>query len=541
MIPLVPLMGHPLVAEPKDADLEEAIAGGRFESYADELIGRLNAKTPGPGGISEATLKKLLDDPEFATALARRQLIAKVKTGDLATMAGRGREQRSFLAWLLRNRDAMENYLIGSTPVGTVHRWEDTWTAPLSSLEIWSQIFHADPDSKEGIYLKLAIATGLNPPGTGNRGAGQAETPEDPVDRYLHYRKAHQDGELFPSFDHLSVWDYRQIVSSNASNADLAWAREAINTWRPDLRVNEQVVNSTSEVWRRNSPIPFGDTFKNVLAGGGKCGPRSSWAVFICQAFGIPTVGVRQPGHACAAYKATYPHVQPQPGHVWKVVYGRAWHVSKSCGLSGPDFMEGMEARSHPAHFSKVERLRWLASTLGSADSRAPVMAIVDKTAKARPPASENAPAAPKASDPANPESEWREVPGVIHIEAETFSKGVGVAVHDCFQGGRQVYSPKYGEGWGTPPRIEYVVDVPETGVYGLTLNAAVANLEQSVLVGVGADPPVALEIPNSHGLWKTTPKVNLRLEKGMRTITLTRPPSQRGLAIRYLKLKAAD
>ena len=31
-------------------------------------------------------------------------------------------------------------------------------------------------------------------------------------------------------------------------------------------------------------------------------------------------MGVRQPRHACAAYKAADPQVEPQPGNVWKVV-----------------------------------------------------------------------------------------------------------------------------------------------------------------------------------------------------------------------------
>jgi hypothetical protein len=114
------------------------------------------------------------------------------------------------------------------------------------------------------------------------------------------------------------VWEYQKVVQSGASNEDLTWARAMINTWRPDLRVNELVVNSTSEVWRRNSPHPYTD-YKSVLSGGGKCGPRSSWSVMICQAFGIPAIGVGQPAHACVAYKAANPMTEPQPGSAWKV------------------------------------------------------------------------------------------------------------------------------------------------------------------------------------------------------------------------------
>ena len=49
---------------------------------------------------------------------------------------------------------------------------------------------------------------------------------------------------------------YAKVVDSPASDQDLAWAREMLNTWRPDLRKDNRVVRIVSEVWRRNSSIP---------------------------------------------------------------------------------------------------------------------------------------------------------------------------------------------------------------------------------------------------------------------------------------------
>jgi len=535
--------------EPNTEDLDAAIKAGDFAAYFNNLSTWLNRRAPADSKkVTVAGMKALLEDPVFANTLAQRQLISKVGADNMAAFARGDQKSKGFLAWLLRNTEAMERYLVGATPVGTAQRQENRWTIDASSLDIWNRIFRADPESKEGIYLKLAIATGLNPPGTGNRGAGQAKEAADPVDRYEHFKSAHENKELFPSFDDLSVWEYRQIVSSNASDADLAWAREMINTWRPDLRINEQVVNSTSEVWRRFSPFPYDDTFKNVLAGGGKCGPRSSWSVFICQAFGIPAVGVRQPGHACAAYKSAFPHVEPQPGNAWKVVYGRGWHVSKACGLFGPEFMQGMEARSHAAEFSQIERLRWLASTLDPQERAAAVMEVAERIAKATPApgaAGQKVRVIEHTPGHVPPESKteapFKPVPGVIHVEAESFAKAEGVFIHDCFTGGKQVYSPKYGTGWGTPPRIEYAVEVPKSGIYGLTMRTAVVNHEQSIEVAVGADQPISVQVPNTHGLWGTTPEVDVRLQKGKQTLTLTRPASQRGLALRWLELKSKE
>jgi len=378
MLLALPLSAH--AWEPNITDLDKAIKAADFTGYLTGLSAWLNAKTPGdPARISRASLEALLRDPVFARALAQRQFLSRVGTDELAAFARADESNRIFLAWVLRSTEAMEGCLDGVTPVGLKQRAAHSYRIPVGSLGIWKRIFDADPESRRGIYLRLAIAVGQSPPGTGNRGAGQAKKPADPVARYKHYKAAHKNKELVPSFDDCSVWEYRQIVSSNASNEDLAWAREMICTWRPDLRMSEAVVNSTSEVWRRNSPIPYNDTFKNVLAGGGKCGPRSSWAVFICQAFGLPAIGVRQPGHVCATYKSAHPECEPQPGAAWKVVYGRGWGVSKVMGLSGPDFIKGVTARTYASTFMQVERLRWLASALTSEERAAAVMDVAEE------------------------------------------------------------------------------------------------------------------------------------------------------------------
>jgi len=188
--------------------LDTAINRGDFGEYSTKISAWLNTKVPAdPSGISEASLESLLKDPVFANALAQRQMISKVGVDDMGAFARGDQKKRDFLAWLLRNTAAMDLCLEGATPVGIRHRQENNWRIGASSLDIWHRIFRADPESKEGIYLKLAIATGLNPPGTGNRGAGQAKTPADPVDRYEHFKVAHKNKELFPSFDNLTVWE----------------------------------------------------------------------------------------------------------------------------------------------------------------------------------------------------------------------------------------------------------------------------------------------------------------------------------------------
>jgi len=480
--------------EANSRDLDAAISSGAFTGYSANIAAWLNQKVP--ANVSDAAVKALLKEPVFANTLDQWQLISKTGAEKLGAFAKADAAHQAFLAWLLKNTQAMDLYLEAAVPLGTAAREQNKYTLPVATLEIWKSILNADPDAKEGLYLKLAIATAIRPPGTGNRGAGMSKTPVDPVDRYKHFKAAHKNKERFPSFENLTVWEYQHVVSSCASDSDLAWAREMINTWRPDLRVNELVVNSTSEVWRRNSPHPYTD-YKSVLSGGGKCGPRSSWAVMICQAFGIPAIGVGQPAHGCVAYRAANPFTEPQPGSAWKVGYGRGWHVSKLEGMAGPDFLAGVEERARGVEFSTVEHLRWLASALALPEQAAAVMGLARGIQK-----------------------------------AAGFSNILGVRLYDCFTGGKQVnFEKNIKESW-----IEYTLDVPAAGIYSIELRTATPNDEQVLDISSGAQKLATVKVLNTAGLWGTTPTADIRLEKGTQTLRIS-APFQRGIAVRWFGL----
>ena len=535
-------------------------AEGDFSGYFANISARLGQKVSADArDLSEAALKKLLQDPVFLNTLCQQTLMAKYGIGNFEAFAKADPSNRTFLFWLLQNTKAMDLYLIGAAPTGLGQREANNYGLPGGSLDIWKRIYYADPESRQGIYLRLAIATALRPPGTGNRGAGMQEKPSDPVVRYNYFKSAHKKNELFPSFDNFTVWEYQKIVSSCASESDLTWAREAINTWRPDWRIDERVVESTSQVWYRNSPIPFNNGFKSVLEGGGKCGPRSSWAVFICQAFGIPAIGVGQPGHACVAYKAA---------DGWHVAYGRGWQVSKLEGMSGPEFVAGVEARERTAVFSQVEHLRWLASTLTSKEQADAVMRVANALAQSTPATQRDLTAAEKAEEAeanpgaksastsrplrakqaststTKPEAPFRAAPGVIHVEAASFAKmggqvsygglqTAGVLVHDCFTGGKQVhFQPHMGSAW-----VDYTINVPATGIYGLTMRVAVVNREQVLDISSGTSKLATINIPNSYGLWETTAAVDIKLSRGTQTLRVS-TPFQRGVTLRWFELK---
>ena len=568
--------------EPNAKDLDGAIKSGDFAGYLTNVTAWLSQKAP--AAANEATLATLLKAPVFLIALDQRQLIVKIGADKLAAFAKANADNQAFLSWLLKNSPAMDLYLEGAVPLGLAAREKNDYMLNPASLEIWQKILKADPDAKDGIYQKMTIATALRPPGSVNIGAGGAATPADPVTRYKYYKTAHQNKELFPSFDHLTVWEYSKILCSGASDADLTWAREMVNTFRPDLRADELVVNTTSLVWRRGAPAIFYpnggyQNFQNVLAGGGKCGPRSSWSVMVCHAFGIPAIGVGQPAHACVAYKTVYPMTQPQPGSAWKVGFGAGWDKStledrKGETLKGPDFLAGIEKRSDAAKFSQVEHLRWLASALGTADKASAIMGIArkindsiaskktDLKASLKPDEAEADPgvkAAAKAAHSKAPASSLanksaatgKSVSGVIHVEAAAFAKTGGkiswggqipnVLVHESFGGGSQVYfQQQMKEQWA-----DYTIEVPAAGTYHIVMQAACINEDQLLEVCSGSKVIATVPIPLKFGLWQATKPVELKLEKGRQTLRIQTPVSvnaenhKRGIALKWFELKA--
>jgi hypothetical protein len=334
-----------------------------------------------------------------------------------------------------------------------------------------------------------------------------------------------------------------------------------IKTFRPDLWAVEKPVEMVTSVWRRNSPVPY-TGMQAMLQGGGKCGPRSTFGVFINQACGIPAIGVAQPAHACVAWRDT--------NGVWQVGYGKGWGASRLDGLHGPYFVEGSLARSRAAQFSQVEHLRWLASALSSKDLAAGIMGVAQKIAQAAPavktdldaslhpeeanaePGAEAAAAgkpavkeiAAPSPAPAVKVEPVKAVNGVIHVDAGSFSKtegqGIwfhqpGVMLQDCYTGGKQVYFAQQ----MVNCMAEYDIDAPEAGKYEMTMKTAAINDGQMLQVGSDQfNAVVYVKLPMTHGLWTTTQPVDVKLVKGLQKIQISTIPNQRGVALRSFDLK---
>ena len=157
-----------------------------------------------------------------------------------------------------------------------------------------------------------------------------------------------------------------------------------------------------------------------------------------------------------------------------------------------------------------------------------------------------SAPASRATLSPARmPEAPFKIAPGVIHVEAESFTKNFAdpnfpgeqeerVYVYDCFTGSKQVnFARNMKISW-----VDYKVDVPASGIYAIGLRVATPNREQVLDVSVGSSKLATIKVPNTLGLWGTTPAVDLKLDKGVQTLRIS-APFQRGIAVRWFELKA--
>jgi len=166
-----------------------------------------------------------------------KDLDAAVNSGDFAKYFARIDANKPFLAWVLHDSRIMDLHLEGAAPMRDKQRELNTYAIDIATIEHWQKLYASN-------------------------------LPVGWLSRYKHYEAAYKSRQLLPSFDNLPAWDYGKVLDSWASDKELAWGREMVRTWRPDLLEKEQIPLIVSEVWQRFSPFPFSEGFPTVLAGG---------------------------------------------------------------------------------------------------------------------------------------------------------------------------------------------------------------------------------------------------------------------------------
>jgi hypothetical protein len=221
---------------------------------------------------------------------------------------------------------------------------------------------------EEPVLQRLAIAVALELAAPLDKMVVHSSPAVDPLKRFVHYQQAYLLGELDPAFSQLTVWEMRMAINSDATEDELGWGRESLKNHRPDLVLMED------EQWRYcrivRTDVGYRDpvfwkeprSYDQILSNGGKCGPRAWYGRFICKAFGIPTWGVTQPGHAAMS---RWTHSG------WVICLGAGFRVSYWLDRCGDDFLLETQARraveDDERYLEQVVRLEWAAMLAGEA------------------------------------------------------------------------------------------------------------------------------------------------------------------------------
>ena len=368
------IAGHSTVAsaaEPTEQLIE------RYTGMLNQLRAELTAKVPKvdlekaktPGSPEAQQLKTFLASDKLDAKLAKYVVLLDATPKGLAEFAQQGKAQAALLKRLLADDELMKQMLVADGAKGGKYG---------PAIKIYTDIQKASKKAKDGVLQRLALGTSLEhavPIKLGKH--GPADRPNvDPVKRYLQFEKAYLGGELDPAFEHLTAWDLRFIVNGYESDETLVWAREMLRNYRPDH------IYTANEGWRYvalvTSAVRYGggdckydrpelDFFQNILMNGGVCGRRAFFGRFILRAFGTPTTGRGQPGHAALVHRTSKGWV-PCLGADWGKG-GWAGPIGFNYAVRGRasdlDFLAVTQGRATGKPYMQVVRARSIGDVLG--------------------------------------------------------------------------------------------------------------------------------------------------------------------------------
>lgn len=526
--------------EPEQKAANEALAQAE-KTLSDATDMAVATATP----ILES-LNKDLVDAKLDDALMPCTILYRATPKALAGFASQSESKKALIDQLLanENRTMADMLAAGGAKKGQYGNAMQIYTTLCQQSE-------SLPHSSVLQRLALGVALQLAEP------MSEFDLPDvqvDPQMRYLHYEQAYLLGELDPIFSKLSAWELRYCIDSDAPNEQLGWGREMLRNYRPDLMQldNEQwrycMAVRTEVAYKRPEWTSEPRTYQQIISGGGQCGPRARFGRFICKSFGIPTWGVRQPGHAAMTRYSTTG---------WVVRLGAAWPFCTWEGRWGPDFLLETEARKS-TDYATVDRLEWVANALGEPDLDA-MKGIV------------------------NPDQLWRSLALMQkkRLAANTSNRIVGRNEHavltpverlasklalkketvlrlsddriivpatacsdpkassdkvmfvPSFLGGSQLHLREDG-------KVEYTLTGLKGGSYQMELRVVTVHLKQQRLmlsIGDSTKPIQAIEVPYTVGEWSSTKPVKVELSEGTNLLRFTRSTPSNGLTVKDFTL----
>ncbi len=345
----------------------------RYTEELDNLRTELTAGIPRPDQAKADVLSRFLTSEALDAGLVKFVVLNEATPRGLAEFAQQSHKHAALVDRLLTDADLMKQMLVADG--ANVKRVGRNGHGPAQygpAMKILANIRKASTKaSNAGVLQRLALAISLEhavPVEQANPEA-QIDAPAtvDPVNRYLHYEKAYQDGELDPAFEQLSTWALRFVVNGDEPDETLAWGREMLRNFRPD-----HIYNS-NEGWRYvslvSTDVKYGSEnvkhdrpelqrYQNILMNGGVCGRRAFIGRFILRAFGIPTIARPSRGHGALAHCT-------QEG--WVVNLGGGWGAgwTSTRYRQDVDFLASTQARNNKKAYLKVKRAHWAGDVLG--------------------------------------------------------------------------------------------------------------------------------------------------------------------------------
>ncbi len=487
--------------------------------------------------------------------MAKHALLTHATPNRLAGFAQKGDEEKILIERLINDdKLVVQAMILGGASGGNYGQAMRSYTA----------IQKASERSHEGFFQVWALAVSLQ---------YTADTyiyPDVPaaeslVKYYLNYLKAYDDGILDPAFSKLggTGWNYRFVFPDSYTLEDIEWIRKVLRNYRPDhtrleyrwryCRIVKSDIPYTGGVDRSGMPTELSSIQKFFLEGG-ICGPRAFVGQISGYAFGIPSRRAPSPGHGAMA------HWTPDG---WTTVLGPHFYFCKHInGMPPMDFLLESQAQEDPEGFKQVLMCEWLGGALGEDAPRDygssggfwRLLGFYKQQAIVEDQKIEDIGTTGEELAESNVSSEKEDVAQIeipeefrkiIVAEDGTITipvaacrspkNGEKVRFMESIDGGMQVH---YGLQGQRPELLSYTVELAEAGKYEFTAHVCTVTMDRQFLLRVNRRTLVDVDIPYTKADWMNTEPVELELNGGRNRISFTQYAPNKGVSIKYFKLK---
>ena len=488
--------------------------------------------------------------------MAKFALLTDATPNQLAGFAEQGEEEKALIDQLLNDDKLVVQVMtLGGASGGRYGQ----------AMRSYRAIQKASERSHKGFFQTWALAVSLQC-ASDHYVYPDVPAAESLVKYYLNYLKAYDDGILDPAFSKLggTGWNYRFVFPDSYTLEDIDWIRKMMRNYRPDhMRLPYR--------WRYcrivRTDIPYGGWAKaedlkkyglsriqGFFLEGGVCGPRAFVGQISGYAFGIPTRRAPSPGHGAMA------HWTPDG---WTTVLGPHFYFcSHINGMPPMEFLLESQAQEDPEGYKQVLKCKWLGQALGE---DAPLdygvgggfwrlLSLYRKHVIVEDQKIEDIGTTGEELAESNVSNEKEEIAQIVIPEkfrtitvaedgtitipvaaCKSPKNGEKILFMESIDGGMQAHYGLIGQ---RPELLSYTVNIPKAGKYEFTAHVCTVTIERKFLLRVNRRTLMDVDIPYTKADWMDTKPVELEMKEGRNRISFTQYAPNKGVSIKYFKLK---